>query len=72
MKHIANLIAGVGSVLGAFGGFRSYDRPQPGDRARDLHKIGGDFRAPGKRLKNQTEKAEKRSYGAINHRAVAR
>ena len=72
MKHLANLIAGVGSVMGAFGGFRPYDRPQPGDRARDLRKIGNDFRAPGKRLKNQTEKAKMRSYGSINYGATAR
>lgn len=72
MKHLANLIAGVGSVMGAWGGFRSYDRPKPGDRARDLHKIGNDFRAPGKRLRKQAEKAEDRSYGSIHYRATAR
>lgn len=72
MKHLANLIAGVGSVFGAFGGPRSYDRPQRGDRERDLSKISSDFRSPGKRLKNQTDRAEKRAYGEINYRAVAR
>lgn len=72
MKHLVNLLIGVGSIMGAFGAFASYDRPKIGDRARDMNNLRADVRSSGKTLRNQAEKAEKHPHGSINHRAIAR
>ena len=69
MKHLVNLLVGIGSVLSAFGTAPMYHKPASADRAKDLRNIRGDLGAAGTSLTKATKKAE-RKYGAINHRAT--
>ncbi len=69
MKHIVNLLLGVGSVLGALGSAPVYHSPVSADRARDLRHIRGDVRLATKSLRKATTKAELK-YGTVNNRAA--
>lgn len=69
MKHLVNLLVGIGSVLSAFGTAPMYHKPASADRAKDLRNIRSDFRSAGTSLTKATNKAE-RKYGAIDHSAT--
>jgi hypothetical protein len=57
MKHLLNVLAGVGSALNAFGTAPQYDVPRRGDQARDFALIGRDMSRVASRVEKKASQA---------------
>jgi hypothetical protein len=68
MKHLFNVLAGVGSAMNAFGTLPQYDVPKRGDSARDLALVGGDMRKVASRLEKQARRTTLSSHGSTHNR----
>ncbi|MBB5411931.1 hypothetical protein HDG34_005897 [Paraburkholderia sp. HC6.4b] len=66
MKHLLNILAGVGSAMNAFGTLPQYDVPKRGDRARDLALIRKDFGVVTGRIETHASKALAGKYGTTH------
>jgi len=80
MKHLLNILAGVGQVVDVFYPHGHYVYPKLGDRAQDLDHIGRDVRKVVRhldgvavqelhRLKTSPERSK--GNGKVNHCTVA-
>lgn len=69
MKHLLNVLAGVGSAMNAFGTLPQYDVPKRGDSARDLALVGGDMRKAASRLEKQAGRTISSSHGPTDNRS---
>lgn len=69
MKHLLNLLNGMGSALNAFGTSPQYDVPRQGDQMRDFATVGGDIRRVTARVEQKSQKALMGRNGRTNNGA---
>lgn len=74
MKHLMNILAGMGQVMGLLGSAPRYTYPRIGDRARDLRHLSGDALQVSRRLDRvAAQELQRLQHGQqVHHRPTAK
>lgn len=67
MKHLLNMLAGMGSALNALGTAPEYQLPRVGDQARDFAMIGADMRRITGRVERKSRQALTGKHGRADN-----
>lgn len=68
MKHIINILIGMGSVMNPLGTRPEYSYPKVGDRNRDFERLAGDWNVVGTHLRINTKEALSRNVKLAYYR----
>lgn len=69
MKHLLNILAGMGSALNALGTAPEYRLPRIGDQARDFAMVGADMRCVTARIERKSRQALTGKHGRTDNGA---
>lgn len=69
MKHLLNMLAGMGSALNAFGTAPGYQLPRIGDQSRDFAMIGADLRCVTAGVEKKSRQALTGEHGRAHNGA---